>query len=437
MSQNRLPIKPLFTHSLPIGLMLFIAFIAGCSQSDGEKSRAEANEAQQAATSVEQAHQAQANNANHPYNVEIAHSKKTLVSVALGGNVIPKTELTIRAQAPGRVVYIAGDEGTKVRAGQTIVDLDDKSLLAQRRAAMAGMQRARAQLNNAYIQLDQNIISDGHSSRGGMGMPSMFDYFVTKNVGDTMGVGDSDYDRFASISSSRAMVEQAKSNVMEAESQIDQIEAMFRDKQAIAPEDAIILAKMVELGDAVQPGQALLRIGDTRSLQVVIDVPTRLMRGMKEGMRLPISLDSTGERIKGKIVRIFPSADVKRNTVRIKLALPQGTRATPGMYTTVLVPDSSRDELATISVPSKAVVWRGSQASVYIVNNAGKAELRMIRTGNKTSDRVAVLSGVAEGDRIVITPDTHLRSGMMIQTITAPAQSNHKPPKRLLLQAPV
>lgn len=435
LHHRQVTLRP-FAYSLRIWLILLAALSTACSQSEDEKSRDQASRAQQATQIVEQSRQAQAANNDHPYSIEIAQSAKTQAVVALGGNVIPKTELTIRAQAPGRVVYIAGDEGTKVSAGETIVDLDDKSLLAQRRAALAGLQRARAQLNNTYIQLDQNIISDGHSSRGGMGMPSMFDHFVTKNVGDNMGIGNSDYDRYASISASRALVEQAKSNVMEAESQIDQIEAMFRDKQAIAPQDAIILAKMIELGDAVQPGQAMLRIGDISVLQVVIDVPTRLIQGLEQDMLLPVSLDSAGTSVEGKVVRIFPSADVKRNTVRVKLALPPETQATPGMYTTVSVPDNSRDQLATISVPSNALVWRGSQASVYIVNTAGQAELRMIRTGGTSNDRVSVLSGLAEGDRIVTTPDTHLKSGMMIQTINTSTQTLYRPQKLKLTQSP-
>jgi RND family efflux transporter MFP subunit len=228
-----------------------------------------------------------------------------------------------------------------------------------------------------------------------------------------------------------------KSGVMEAESHIDQIEAMFRDKQAIAPQDAIILEKMIELGDAVQPGQALLRIGDTTSLQVVIDVPARLMRNLSEGMLLPISLNNTGETVNGEIAVIFPAADVKRNTVRIKLALPKDVQATPGMYVTVSVPDNGRDQLVTISIPDEAVVWRGSQASVYVVNNSGKAELRMVRTGSKANGRISVLSGLAEGDRIVTTPDTHLRSGMMIQTTTVPIQSRYQPRVNILTQLTV
>jgi len=426
--------------SLLLRSTLIVAFLtsAACSQSEDEKLRAEVERAQKAAEIVQQAQQAKSGSAARPYNIEIAQSTRTEATVALGGSVIPKTEMTIRAQAPGRVVYIAGDEGTDVRAGETVVDLDEKSLLAQRRAAIAGVQRARAQLNNAYIQLDQNIVSDGQSTRGGMGVPSMFDYFVTKNVGDSMGVGDSDYDRYASISSSRAAVEQAKSSVMEAESRIDQIEAMFRDKVAIAPEDAIILEKMIELGDAVQPGQAMLRIGDTSSLQVVVDVPARLMGGLSEGMKLPISLDNTQDVVEGLLVRVFPSADVRRNTVRIKLALPRGTPATPGMYATVNIPDASRGQLNSISVPKAAIVWRGSQASVYVVNTNGKAELRMVRLGVEGSDRTSVLSGLSEGDRVIITPDTHLRSGKIIQAVTAPpAQSLHRTNRNDLSQPTV
>ncbi len=424
MLKNRPNTSSALSFLLRSGLLISILSIAACSQSEDEKLRAEVERAQKAADIVQLAQQAKSGSAAKPYHIEIAQSASSEATVALGGSVVPKTEMTIRAQAPGRVVYIAGDEGTDVRAGETIVDLDEKSLLAQRRAAIAGVQRARAQLNNAYIQLDQNIISDGQTTRGGMGMPSMFDYFVTKNIGDSMGVGDSGYDRYASISSSRAAVEQAKSNVMEAESRIDQIEAMFRDKVAIAPEDAIILEKMIELGDAVQPGQALLRIGDTSSLQVIIDVPTRLMSGLSEGMLLPIDLDNADGIIDGKVVRIFPSADILRNTVRIKVALPRDTRATPGMYATVNVPDSGRGQLNSISVPQDAIVWRGSQASVYVVNTNGKAELRMVRLGTQGSERTTVLSGLSEGDRVITNPDTHLRSGVIIQTIaTPPAQS--------------
>lgn len=412
-----------FSHLSLIGVLALSTVITGCSQSDDEKDREQAALNQQNNNQIQQARQAQAQSTNHSYQVMTAQTSSSQATVALGGSVVPQTELTIRAQAPGRVVYIAGDEGTKVRAGDTIVDLDEKSLVARRRAAMAGLQRARAQLNNAFIQLDQNIISEGHSSRGGMGLPSMFDQFVTKNIGDSMGVGDSDYDRYASISASRASVEQAKSMVLEAESNIDQIDAMFRDKQAIAPEDATILDKMIELGDAVQPGQALLRIGDTSILQVIVDVPTRLMTGIKEGLVLPVSLDTTGDTLDAEIIRVFPSADVKRNTVRVKLALPENNNATPGMYATVLVPDSARGNLPTITVPNSAIMWRGSQASVFVVNTSGRAELRMIRAGTNTEEQTSILSGVSEGDRIVTTPDTHLRSGMMIQTINSSTQS--------------
>lgn len=403
---------------------LFLLFsLTACSQSDDEKKREAVSNEQQASAQISQARNAQANKNTHPYNIEITQSTSQQSMVALGGSVIPKTQLTIRSQAPGRVVYLAGDEGTLVKAGEIIVDLDTKSLNAQRRAAIAGVQRARAMLNNAYIQLDQNIISEGTTSGGGMGVPSMFDHFITKNVGDAMGVGDSDYNRYASISSSRVAVEQAKSGVMEAESQVEQIETMFRDKQAVAPEDATILEKMIELGDAVQPGQPLLRIGDTSILQVVIDVPTRLMSGMQEGMTLNVSLDNVSQPVEAEIARIFPSADVQRNTVRIKLALPANTKATPGMYATVMVPDSSRNEIATIKVPSTALVWRGSQASIYIVNTNGQAELRLIRAGESSGDRISILSGVSDGERIITSPDTLLKSGMMIQTISTPTQS--------------
>ncbi len=399
-----------------LGALVFAStlMLVGCGESDAEK-----DQRAQAETKALQATAANINSA-HPYEVMVANPSDSHATISLGGTVIPKTELTIRAQAPGRVVYIAGEEGTAVRRGQTIVDLDEKSLIAQRSAADAGRRRAQAQLRNAYIQLDQNIISDGYNGRGGMGMPSMFDYFVTQNMGDAAGIGDSDYDRYASISSSRNAVEQAKSAVLEAESQLDQIDAMFRDKQAIAPADTIILEKMIELGDAVQPGQSLVRIGDISALQVQIDVPSRLLTSLSEDMDIDVSIDTTNTRVKGKIVRIFPSADAQRHTVRVKISLPPKTNASPGMYVNVEVPDTSRVGQETISLPSSAIVWRGSQSSVYMVNNDGKAELRMVRTASAgAGESIVVLSGITSGDRIVVKPDSQIRSGQLIQVLSS------------------
>ncbi len=399
-----------------LSTLALFAFLSACSESESEKQRHSQSASAQNGSPTRPVAMNMAQN-SRPYEVIIATAGKSQSLISLGATVTPKTQLTIRAQAPGRVVFIAGEEGTELREGQTIVDLDEKNLVAQRRAAEAGLQRAQAQLQNAYIQLDQNIISEGHTSRGGMGMPSMFDQFVTQDFGDMMGVGDSDYDRYASIYQSRTAVEQAKSAVMEAESGLEQIDAMFRDKKALAPADTVILEKMVELGDAVQPGQPLVRIGDVSALEVTVDVPSRLVGSLQEGMPIPVSIDVTRAEVMGKVIRIFPSADAQRHTTRVKIAIPPRTEAAPGMYATVMVPDDNPIYPSSITLPASAIVWRGSQASIYAVDPQGKAELRMIRIGSRVGNRISVLSGVSGGDQIIRNPDSRLRSGDMIQVM--------------------
>lgn len=412
--------SPLATasHRLPLLYAALALLLTACGGDDEPGN----TQASASATNTTNASNNAANSAQvRAYEVIVASAGENRPSISLGGTVIPKTELTVRAQAPGRVVFIVGDEGTAVEKGQTVIDLDEKNLIAQRRAAEAGLERAQAQLQNAYIQLDQNIISDGVNTRSGMGMPQMFDYFVTRNMGDMFDVGDSDYDRYASIYQSRTAVEQAKSAVTEAESRIEQIDAMFRDKIAISPGDAIVLEKMVELGDAVQPGQPLIKIGDISRLQVQLDVPARLLDSIQLGMTIPIHVDVTGIDTTGKVIRIFPSADAERHTTRIKIALPPGVKAAPGMYATAAVPDIGSNSATSVNLPKSAIVWRGSQASIYVVDQNGRALLRMVRTGFSGGEFVTVLSGLAPGDRVIAKPDARLRSGDMIQVTAAPS----------------
>ena len=336
--------------------------------------------------------------------VEVVRQQNHIV---LGGSVIPSRQVTISAQLPGRVEFIAGAEGDAFEQNTALVALDDDELLAQRRAALASMANADASLRNAGVQFQRELTSpSSRNSMSGMGIPGMFDQMFTRNFSDMMGINNPGMERQADLYSRSTGIEQARSSYMQARSQIEQVDAKLRDAVGYAPFNGVIVTKMVEIGDTVQPGQPLITYADIEALQVVVEVPARLMPGVHDGDELEARLDIDKDApVKVKVTQIFPMADPVRHTVKVKLDIPLNSRAAPGMYAEVMVPDFSVPAMNLPAVPHDAIVRRGSLPAVYVLSPLGKRELRVVRLGQPLVDgRVTVLAGLSGGERVVSNP---------------------------------
>jgi multidrug efflux pump subunit AcrA (membrane-fusion protein) len=344
--------------------------------------------------------------------------------VMLGGTVIPYKEVTISAQIPGRINVLVGEEGNRFPKDSVLITVDDTELLAQRRAAVAEMMNADASLRNASVQYSRELWSPNSTahSMNGMGMPSMFDHFFTKPMGDFMGQNNSLVDRQADLHTYGTQIDQARGALIRAQSQIEQIDSKLRDARGRAPFNGVITKKFVEIGDSVQPGQPLLHFADTEYLQIQLDVPARLVPALSVGMNLSAKLDVLNATVQVRVAQIFPIADPQRHTVTVKCDLPIGTRTGPGQYAQVEIPDLSVAPQNLPVIPRSAILWRGSLPGIYVLNN-NKRELRLVRTGKEMdATHVSILSGLKTGEVIELNPPAGISSGWVNQTATPAAR---------------
>jgi multidrug efflux pump subunit AcrA (membrane-fusion protein) len=332
--------------------------------------------------------------------------------VSLGGTVVPYKEVTLSAQLPGRVKFLAGIEGDVVKEGDLLVELDDSELMAKREAAMAQLANADAQLRNAGVQYNRELWSPkSKSAMGGMGVPNLFDQMFTRPMEDMTGERDRSAERQADIYSSRTNIQQAQNTMVRVQAEIRAIDAKLRDAKSVSPFDGVIMKKFAEVGDTVQPGQPLLKLADVEYLQIVVEVPGRLRPGLSEGMMLRAELDVGDREIPVRVAQIFPMADAQRHTVTIKFDLPQGESA-PGMYAKVLVPDFNAPARANPVIPTSAIRYNGSLPGVYVSNEEGKPTLRLIRVGESLPGGYStVLSGLQAGERVLRNPPLGISAG--------------------------
>jgi len=351
-------------------------------------------------------------------DIYVVKQAEGLPTVSVGGTVIPYKEVTLAAQLAGRIEYLAGIEGDAFEHGEELVTIDASELLAKRQALYARLATADAQLRNAGVQYSRELFSPrARQSPGGMAIPNLFDQMFTRPMEDFIGDRDVDAELSADLFQSGTQIQEARNAIMQLQAELRAIDAKLRDARSIAPFDGVIVKKFIEVGDTVQPGQPLLNYADVEYLQVEVDVPARLRPGLREGMMLRAELDvaaGPGKDPSGvpvRVAQIFPMADPQRHTVKVKFDLPQGV-SEPGMYAKVLVPDFNAPARVNPVIPRTAIRYNGSLPGVYVVDEEGNPQLRLIRVGEPTpGGGVTVLSGLRAGERILANPGPGVTSG--------------------------
>lgn len=347
--------------------------------------------------------------------------------VRLGGSVVPHKEITINAQQAGQVNFISGIEGDRFDAGALLISTDDDILQAQRSAAIAQWQQASFAYKNAVSQLNREVWSPSSEQvMPGMAVPGLMDQIFTRPLSNSMGYGNDAVDRHANVSSARISVKKASAQIRLIEARIKEIDVRLSDTKSYAPFSGVIVEKIVEAGDTVQPGQPLMVFAKSDHLSLEVNVPVNLMLGIKKGTVLEARL-SGKTIVPVRVAQVFPVADPQQHTVIVKFDLPRSAPAAPGMYAEVSVINSSSQGHSLPSIPKSAIVKRGSLPSVFVINPSTQAvDMKIIRLGKETnSGRHVVLSGLHDGENIVVNPPYNIVSGwVLVNGRLAPPRSS-------------
>ncbi len=321
----------------------------------------------------------------------------------VGGTVVPYKEVTLVAQIPGQVKMVAGREGDPAKAGDVMVSINDDELQAKRRAANAQLISAEASLRNAHVQYSRELWSPRTGQPTGMALPGMMDSFMRPFTGQYAGGNDPQVRRWADLYGQAKGVDDARTQILGARASIDQLDAKIRDASLTSPFDGVIVKKMVEEGDTVQPGQPLMKIAYVAYLRIQAEVPVGLVSALRIGEFVPARIDvGRGIPVQARVSQVFPMADASRHTVTVKFDLPSGLPGGPGMYAEIMLPDPASHATALPVVPREAIVWRGSLPAVMVLKD-GVPTLRVVRVGSTLPDgRVTILSGLEGGEQVIL-----------------------------------
>lgn len=171
-----------------------------------------------------------------------------------------------------------------------------------------------------------------------------------------------------------------------------------------APADATVLARLVEPGQIVQPGRALLTLALTGAPQLIAQADERFLEQLQVGQSVMVVADAyPGQRFAARVQSIAPLVDAQRGSVEVKFSLPQSAPAflREDMTLSVEVETAHRD--AALAVPAGALRGApGAANNLVWIERRGRVEQRAVRLGLRTLEAAEVLEGLAAGDVVLV-----------------------------------
>jgi RND family efflux transporter MFP subunit len=191
--------------------------------------------------------------------------------------------------------------------------------------------------------------------------------------------------------------ELARAQFQVAEATLAEAEVMRGYTVIKAPFDGVVTAKQCEVGDLALPGKPLLVLESPGALRLEAAVPEAIASYLKLGQAMLVRVDALQRDLPAVVSELSPSADPVSRTLLVKLDLPKEPELRPGMFGRLVV---RTGEERVVSVPSGAIVQRGQMELVFVVDHQ-QARLRLVRSGRSRDGRTEILAGLDAGEAVV------------------------------------
>ena len=208
-----------------------------------------------------------------------------------------------------------------------------------------------------------------------------------------------------------------------AEAALQEATGMLEYATIHAPFAGTITRKIASVGELASPGSVLLELENDKRLQVVVQVPERVMLKVHKGDLLPITVPAAGVKVIGKVAELATAADPVSRTAQVKIDLEPGVDdLRSGQFARVILAGTEEKSLI---VSEKAVLPFGQMERVFLVDGSGAtagadkiARLRLVRTGSRDNGQVEILAGLTSGDQVVVGCAEKLQDGQPLKVVT-------------------
>ena len=342
------------------------------------------------------------------------------------GTVKSRISTTLSSKIVGKILALHIREGSEVRTGQILVELDDSDIAAQVRRAEAGVREAES----AIPEVDRAIAAANAARAAAEAQRDLAASTLTRyqQLLERKSVAPQEYDQVvarhkaavaeveraaAEGQALQAKRQQAQARIESARAELASAQVMQGYAKIAAPISGVVTVKHADLGSLATPGTPLLTLEDSRRYWLEVAIPDSQAARIRLGQSLAIQIEAAGISIRAPVAEIIPAADPTTRTTQVRLDLPASPRLRSGLFGRAWVPIGQRQ---TIRIAQEAILDRGQLQGVYVVGQDNIARFRLVRTGATGQGAVEILSGLTGGELVVVAGTERVSDGVRIES---------------------
>ena len=352
------------------------------------------------------------------------------------GTLAADVQTDVQPQTAGKVVAVGVDMGSAVSKGQMLVRLEDADYKLRMDQAVAQLDSAKAAVSQAEEKLglrpgqkfDPERVADVSVARANFNLAES-NFQRAQKLIESGDISRAEFDQrksqldalkqayesaIAQARQNYAAVMVARTNVTNAQTQVDLARRTLSYTVVTAPIGGYVLERPVDVGTYVSTTTKVATIVKPNPLWIRIDIPEQAVQQIKAGQAVSLSTTSWPDRtFSGRVVRISPNVSASSRTLTVEAKIDnRGGALKPGQFATVrvLLPQSE----AAVLVPQRALRTISGATYVFVIKN-GHAEQRLVQSGQAEGDLIEIKSGVVTDEVVATSNVEQLSDGAAVR----------------------
>jgi RND family efflux transporter MFP subunit len=336
----------------------------------------------------------------------------------ISSELVPFQEIDVYAKESGYIKQLLVDYGSQVKEGQVMAILEIPELEAQLQQDEAGIksaseQVAHAQHDMARVEAQHKVYHLQYDRLAGV-MKIKPGLVAQQEVDDAQG---KDLASEEQLEATKSALDRAQSQLIEAKTKLTHDEALFAYSKITAPFAGVVTQRYANLGALMQAGtnsstqaMPLVRLSQENLFRLAIPVPESAVRFIRVGGSVDVRVPALNRSLTGKVARFSVDVHEDTRTMHTEVDVPNSDRALiPGLYAEATITLERKPD--ALSVPLQALNQGPTATTVYVVTASGQIEERKVVIGMETDVDAEILSGVNEGDLVVVSDRSSLKLG--------------------------
>jgi RND family efflux transporter MFP subunit len=324
--------------------------------------------------------------------------------ITVVGNLVGQSTVDVVPRVAGRIDSLTAKLGDRVARGQQLAKIEDRELRQQIIQAEQSLEvnRATVKQRESDLQLRKTTLARQQE-------------LLAKGLQTRQVVEDAE----AGFNSAVAAVDLAKAQLAQTEARIDELKITLSNTTIVSPVDGFVGRRNLDQGAFAGANTVILQVVDIGTVRMVSNLVEKDFKRITQGVQALVEVDAfPGEQFAGVVSRVAPVFDAATRTASMEIEVPNpGYRLKPGMYARVRL--TAQRKADALTIPRTAVVDSDGRRGVFLPDGQ-TAKFQPVQTGLQDNERVEIVEGLADGQRVITTGALALREGDRITPMNMP-----------------